>query len=506
MSDYSIVKYYEEHEKHKCGYCKKPNTNLCHGMWAYSMTVADYQDLIDRGWRRCGKYCYKPTMDMTCCPMYTIKCDVLNFKPTKSQKKVIKKFNKFLAALSEGTEQTDRKMSTSSDTDVENTPAEMIMNLAAEKTENNLDIEEIVNIKKIGRKKLIDKHNRKIEAASSSKSFSTQNIEDKTSAKTVKGGVGPDPSKQPCKKAKQLRLEKKLKKLKAKGIETPILATKKTVKEKTLEDFFNDISESECSRFKIKLVRTKPPSSEWLATSKATHEVYKKYQMVIHKDKPEKLTESAFHDFLVQSPLQEEYGADSPACGYGSFHQQYWLDDKLMAVAVLDILPQCLSSVYFFYDPQYSHLGLGTYGALREMAFTRELHRTSQEIQYYYMGYYIHSCIKMRYKGNYAPSYLLCPETYKWFSIEDCRPILDQAPYARLNPDIDDLDENDCTENDLDEIPLLLDKDTIMPFKYYKICQQGKTRITDYVEAECLLDYAKLVGRRSASNLLLLRF
>lgn len=43
------------------------------GMWAHAMTVSDYQDLIDRGWRRSGKYCYKPTMEVTCCPMYTIR-------------------------------------------------------------------------------------------------------------------------------------------------------------------------------------------------------------------------------------------------------------------------------------------------------------------------------------------------------------------------------------------------------------------------------------------------
>lgn len=42
-------------------------------MWAHSLTVQDYQALIDRGWRRSGSYCYKPLNDETCCPMYTIK-------------------------------------------------------------------------------------------------------------------------------------------------------------------------------------------------------------------------------------------------------------------------------------------------------------------------------------------------------------------------------------------------------------------------------------------------
>lgn len=51
--------------------------------------------------------------------------------------------------------------------------------------------------------------------------------------------------------------------------------------------------------------------------------------------------------------------------GYGSFHQQYWLDKKLIAVGVIDVLPLCVSSVYFFYDPDYSFLSLGTYASLR---------------------------------------------------------------------------------------------------------------------------------------------
>lgn len=64
-------------------------------MWAETLTVQSYQNLIDRGWRRSGKYCYKPIMDQTCCPQYTIRCNAVRFKVSKSQKKVTKKFNKF---------------------------------------------------------------------------------------------------------------------------------------------------------------------------------------------------------------------------------------------------------------------------------------------------------------------------------------------------------------------------------------------------------------------------
>lgn len=65
-------------------------------MWAENLTVEDYQNLIDRGWRRSGKYCYKPVMDETCCPLYTIRCEALNVKLSKSQKKILKRVKHFL--------------------------------------------------------------------------------------------------------------------------------------------------------------------------------------------------------------------------------------------------------------------------------------------------------------------------------------------------------------------------------------------------------------------------
>ena len=37
------------------------------------MPVQVYQEMIDRGWRRSGAYCYKPDLRRSCCPQYTIK-------------------------------------------------------------------------------------------------------------------------------------------------------------------------------------------------------------------------------------------------------------------------------------------------------------------------------------------------------------------------------------------------------------------------------------------------
>ncbi|KAJ8715050.1 hypothetical protein PYW08_005031 [Mythimna loreyi] len=498
----SIVEYYAEHEHYRCGYCKRPDTNYSHGMWAHAMTVSDYQDLIDRGWRRSGKYCYKPTMDVTCCPMYTIRCRALEFKPTKSQKKVMKRVNKMLVGQEQPQLSGDgrRKMSTcSSGSEVLaegfEEGGEQFVETMREHQDINLDL---VNASEISDHNAGEGVGDVMVEKDVTKPDQTNSIAPKE--KVGKKESGPDPNKAPCKKAKQMRRERKLAKLKEKGIDVTAINIRQN-KEKQIEDFINELPDDVKHKLEIKLVRTTPPSPEWLATAKETHEVYVKYQTTIHDDKPDKCTEPKFKDFLVQSPLLEEHRENGPRCGYGSFHQQYWLDGKIIAVGVIDILPKCVSSVYFFYDPQYMNLTLGTYGALREIEFTRSLHSVCPEIEYYYMGYYIHSCCKMRYKGNFYPSDLMCPETYKWFPLVDCIPKLEASPYSRLDPDLDSVDENFPKESDLNYIPIWVNG-AVMLYKAYKRHSAGKKSGNQTSE---LMEYARLVGTKSAKSLILVR-
>lgn len=135
----------------------------------------------------------------------------------------------------------------------------------------------------------------------------------------------------------------------------------------------------------------------------------------------------------------------------------------------------------------------------REIEFTRELYKSSPELQYYYMGYYIHSCRKMRYKGCFFPSSLLCPETYKWFPLKDCIPKLETAPYSRLDPDIDSIDDNCPTEADLNYIPVWI-SGTVMFYKVFR--RKYHKRVDDKDE---VMEYARLVGKKSAKSLILFR-
>lgn len=144
--------------------------------------------------------------------------------------------------------------------------------------------------------------------------------------------------------------------------------------------------------------------------------LYRKYQLRVHNDTPDHVTESSYKRFLVDTPLVYVPPNDDgtvPSCGFGSFHQQYVVDGKLIAVGVIDILPKCLSSKYLFWDPDLAFLSLGKYSALEEIRCVRENQVHCPTLQYYYLGYYIHSCSKMRYKAAYRPSELLCPLRYQ---------------------------------------------------------------------------------------------
>ena len=115
----------------------------------------------------------------------------------------------------------------------------------------------------------------------------------------------------------------------------------------------------------------------------------------------------------------------------GSYHQQYRIDGVLIAVGVIDVLPTGISSVYSFYDPELSggklNFNLGKFTALREIEWVRRASKYRPNLKYYYLGFYIHSCQKMRYKAEYKPSELLCPVSKSWIKYEQANDYLDKC-------------------------------------------------------------------------------
>lgn len=131
----------------------------------------------------------------------------------------------------------------------------------------------------------------------------------------------------------------------------------------------------------------------------------------------------------------------------------------------------------------------------REIAFCRSLHHSAPALRYYYMGFYIHSCPKMRYKGAYSPSFLLCPEVYTWHPIESCLPLLERSKYSRLNEDPQAKDAN-LPEN-LNGVSILFHNEAMTFQKFLSF-----NSAVDHVEE--VSEYASLVGDKLSKCMLLL--
>lgn len=124
------------------------------------------------------------------------------------------------------------------------------------------------------------------------------------------------------------------------------------------------------------------------AFSAEQHALYVRYQQARHPgggmddDDPKN-----FEDFILNSPV------DTRILEFRDGHHAV---APLRMVSVIDILEDGLSSVYTFFDPEVS--GLGIYNILWQIEAARRL-----GLPHVYLGYYIAECRKMNYKIRFQP-------------------------------------------------------------------------------------------------------
>lgn len=90
--------------------------------------------------------------------------------------------------------------------------------------------------------------------------------------------------------------------------------------------------------------------------------------------------------------------------GAGDFGYEilYLAGDRLVCVALVDILPRAVSAVYAFYDPAERVRSLGTFSILKQIELAQK-----RDVPHFYLGYWIAENPSMTYKAFYRPHQIL---------------------------------------------------------------------------------------------------
>jgi len=111
-----------------------------------------------------------------------------------------------------------------------------------------------------------------------------------------------------------------------------------------------------------------------------------------------------YEDSLIRSSVQ-------------SVLLEFYLQQKLVAVSVIDVAAQGLSAVYTFFEPELPSRSLGRFAVLTLVGKAREM-----GLNYVYLGYWIEDCLKMNYKSEYRP--LLIYDGTAWVDFHEA-----EAPF-----------------------------------------------------------------------------
>ena len=145
------------------------------------------------------------------------------------------------------------------------------------------------------------------------------------------------------------------------------------------------------------------------ASSRSLRRVWRRNQDLHHRVLPAQATGEQFelyrrymdgrhHDGPMNNPSLDDFNAFLLAPWSTTRFIEFRKENRLVMVAVVDVLPQALSAVYTFFDPKERARSLGTFAVLWEIYETERENKP-----HLYLGYWIDRCRKMNYKTRFQP-------------------------------------------------------------------------------------------------------
>ena len=496
----NINKMFEDNIPSGCGYCKHQTVFLKnHNKSQFrfpikSIPVNILQNMLSRGWGRSGNLMYKKNYEKCCCKLYQPRVYINKFEISKEQKKVMKRFRKYLSGEYEQNKINnlvnkvnninpfDKNIKKEKEEDpiqnrINNLLKEYLsssnfFSILNKYIQNGDDINEIYQ--KLTNAKIRKNNNKKFDYHYSCDfifiiknvliSFRKKNLTNcKDINKNKKNIINnniiiqieqdkvyqnfinelynyfinyykPNPEKEiiffnnstghinfkindldKINTINNIKPKIKEKKINKTKIDTNI---KETKKEKYILNYFKEIVlEPEIYlplRHNYSLELTDKIS---LSINDERFLLYYRYEQTVHK---EISTVSDYNNFIGTSPLIKKrikkpkdfyLRTKHPELYpdyYGTYNLIHRLDGKIIAVTVIDILPNYLESLYCYYDPNFSFLDLGVFNAIREIEYMKSFQELiDKNFIYYSMGEMSQSVSKLAYKGNYSPTEIM---------------------------------------------------------------------------------------------------
>lgn len=153
-----------------------------------------------------------------------------------------------------------------------------------------------------------------------------------------------------------------------------------------------DVDNFELSKSQRRVMRKASDIKSYIqrpSLSKAHLSLFEKYHLFM-KDKKN----------WEHSPTTVQGYYSSFVDGYNDFGYEilYYDEEILIGVDLIDILDDGISSIYFYYDPDYSEYSLGKLSLYNQIMYAKNSNK-----KWIYLGYYVEGCPSLSYKSHYKP-------------------------------------------------------------------------------------------------------
>ena len=511
-----------------CGYCRDPITNMYnktgykYKLILKSIPIDIFEEMVTKGWTRCGNEVYMISYEKTCCKLYQPRLNINNFKISNEQKKIMKRFKKYLSGQYE-----ENKIKNKTNNEIKNSKiivndkykdtisqkvqkylsSKAFVDILKKYTKNEDEIQIFINkinetkvriatnkkfnfnytcdlifiVKKIyfflnkkkenNNNKIKDKDNDKENKIIINENFDkilksitneiynnfineykpenevvsfneetghinflikdqegykkyineyllnnakTKNSDNNIANNSSKGNLLPNQNKTSTKTDQINNPKEQIKEDKDKK-------ENNENRQKYVFDYFPEIVPDPEIYLPLKHTYSIEITNKIiLDENDERFLLYKKYQETVHKER-KNLPLSDHNDYWGNSILERGKKIPIPSNikektkhpelypeFYGTYNLIHRIDNKIVAVTVIDILPHLLISVYCYYDPDLSFLDLGVFTVIREIEYMKSFNSLiDNNFIYYTLGEMSETVKKLKYKGNYRPTEIM---------------------------------------------------------------------------------------------------